>query len=247
MLAFLVVPLFSHAEEYIEQHLGKIFLQVEGRGEAWYVNPISTEVEYLRDGDAAYYMMRDLGLGITDDDLNKIPIGLEERFVELDSDGDGLSDKLEEALKLDPSKMDTDGDGFLDGIEVQNGYNPLGDGKQLINNNLSNELSGKILLQVESKGEAWYINPLDRKRYYMKDGSSAYQIMRYLGIGISNTDMFKLTNWQYGMDCPMLSPVGPNWCSNGFATSVTNEYGCTRPVCVEDPSVIENLEILNEQ
>lgn len=174
------------------QHLGKIYLQVESHGEAWYVNPVDGKRIYLMDGATAYSLMRDLGLGITDDDLNKIPIGLEDRFVELDSDSDGLSDRLEEALKSDPNNADTDGDGFLDGIEVKNGYNPLGSGRQLINNSLSNKLSGKILLQVESKGEAWYINPADGKRYYMSGGDSAYQIMRYLGVGITNNDLAKI-------------------------------------------------------
>ena len=52
--------------------------------------------------------------------------------------------------------------------------------------------SGQILLQVESRGEAWYINPDDGKRYYMKDGPAAYQIMRFLSLGISNTDLSQI-------------------------------------------------------
>lgn len=28
-------------------------------------------------------------------------------------------------------------------------------------------LSGKILLQVEDRGEAWYVNPANLKRYYL--------------------------------------------------------------------------------
>ena len=52
--------------------------------------------------------------------------------------------------------------------------------------------TGKILLQVESRGEAWYLNPSDGKRYYMKDGEQAYQIMRFLSLGITNTDLRKI-------------------------------------------------------
>lgn len=62
----------------------------------------------------------------------------------------------------------------------------------VLDKNLANKLKGKILLQVESRGEAWYINPLNSKRYYMADGSSAYAIMRELGVGISNRDFNKL-------------------------------------------------------
>ena len=44
-------------------------------------------------------------------------------------------------------------------------------------------LSGRILLQVEEHGEAWYINPADLKRYYLADGDEAYRIMRELSWG----------------------------------------------------------------
>jgi len=54
---------------------------------------------------------------------------------------------------------------------------------------LSKKLSGKILLQVESRGEAWYVNLKDNKKYYMADGNEAYRIMRYLGVGITNKNL----------------------------------------------------------
>jgi len=46
---------------------------------------------------------------------------------ETDTDGDLLVDRREEELGTDPNNKDTDGDGYLDGLEVANGYNPLGD------------------------------------------------------------------------------------------------------------------------
>lgn len=54
------------------------------------------------------------------------------------------------------------------------------------------KLKGYILLQVESVGEAWYVNPVDGKRYYMKDGATAYELMRKFGLGITNSDLAKL-------------------------------------------------------
>lgn len=51
---------------------------------------------------------------------------------------------------------------------------------------------GKILLQVESRGEAWYVNPKDGKMHYMADGNSAYDVMRNLGVGITNKDLDKI-------------------------------------------------------
>lgn len=57
---------------------------------------------------------------------------------------------------------------------------------------LSDRLKGRILLQVESKGEAWYVNPGDAKRYYMANGLEAFTIMRDLGVGITNKDLDKV-------------------------------------------------------
>ncbi|MCK4540377.1 hypothetical protein KAU09_04450 [Candidatus Parcubacteria bacterium] len=57
---------------------------------------------------------------------------------------------------------------------------------------LSERLKGKILLQVEKNGEAWYVSPKDRKRYYMANGEEAYNIMRDLGVGITNKDLENL-------------------------------------------------------
>lgn len=63
-----------------------------------------------------------------------------------------------------------------------------------IDNNLSSRLKGKILLQVESKGEAWYVNPKNEKKYYMANGEEAYSIMRDSGVGITNTDLERTKN-----------------------------------------------------
>ncbi len=61
-------------------------------------------------------------------------------------------------------------------------------------NDIKNSLLGFILLQVESHGEAWYVNPTDGKRYYMKDGLTAYQMMRSFGLGVSEADYSKIEN-----------------------------------------------------
>jgi hypothetical protein len=172
--------------------LGRILMQVETLGRAWYLDPVSLSRYYLADGDSAFSALRKFGLGIKNVDIAKIPVGLESRFTMTDSDNDGLPDKLEEALGTDPNKADTDGDGYADGVEVKTGNNPLGLGKSTYSSSLINKLKGRIVLQTESKGEAWYINPVDGKRYYLANGEAAYQIMRYLSLGISNKDIQKI-------------------------------------------------------
>jgi len=57
---------------------------------------------------------------------------------------------------------------------------------------LASKLKGRILLQVESHGEAWYVRSKDLKRYYMKDGAAAYSIMRFFSTGITDVDLAKI-------------------------------------------------------
>ncbi|MDP3043178.1 MAG: hypothetical protein Q8N21_02135 [bacterium] len=59
---------------------------------------------------------------------------------------------------------------------------------------ISTRLKGRILLQVESKGEAWYINPDNEKRYYLGRPADAFQVMRELGLGVSNKDFDSWNN-----------------------------------------------------
>ncbi len=180
----------SEVNSITKRLLGYILLQVESKGEAHYVDPVSKYRYYLKDGDTAYAALRKFGLGITDNDLAKIPVGVEKRFEDADTDNDGLSDKLEEGLKTSVSNADSDGDGVSDGLEVLTyNTNPLGSGALSYDDSLADRVKGRILLQVESKGEAWYLNPVDGKRYYMKNGYAAYQIMRYLSLGITNSDL----------------------------------------------------------
>ncbi len=65
-----------------------------------------------------------------------------------------------------------------------------------VNQALSNRLLGRILLQVEEKGEAWYLNPLDGARYFLGRPSDALAIMRKLALGISNNDFNRF--WKGG-------------------------------------------------
>lgn len=114
---------------------GRILLQVEDHGEAWYLDPITLKRYYMRDGPTAYEMLRAFGLGITNADLEKVQAG---------------------------------------------------------NQTLINKLRGRIVLQVETHGEAYYIHPVDGSVHYLRDGAAAYSVMRNLSLGITNTDLRKI-------------------------------------------------------
>ena len=60
--------------------------------------------------------------------------------------------------------------------------------------------SGKIYLQVEKNGVAWYISPVNNYRYYLGRPADAFNVMRNLGLGTPNSTLAQipvgLLNWQ---------------------------------------------------
>ena len=123
---------------------GKIILKVEENGEAYYVSPTKQEMYYLGRPDDAFRIMREQGIGITDENISKFQ----------------ASDKEYNISKID-----------------------------LI---FTNKHLGKIFLQVEQNGEAHYIYPNNGMRYYLGRPKDAFNIMRNLGLGISNNDFNNL-------------------------------------------------------
>ncbi len=132
---FFFVPSFASASSVADSNSGKILLQVERNGEAWYIFPTNKLRYYLGNPSDAFSIMRELGLGITNADLAKIPTS-------------GSNDQGDLALRQ--------------------------------------RLSGRIVLQVEKNGEAWYVYPGDLKRYYMGRPADAFSLMRNLGLGADN-------------------------------------------------------------
>ena len=188
LLIFPVVTV--QAATLSEQLSGKILLQVEENGEAWYMNPANTQRYFLGRPVDALNIMRELGIGISNNDLDKIPVSLDYKNG-VDSDSDGLADSLELALGTNPQLADSDNDTFSDFEEINSGYNPKGE-NVLIDLNFAKKHKGKIFLQVESNGEAWYISPGDNLRYYLGRPKDAFAVMRSLGLGITNENLDKI-------------------------------------------------------
>jgi hypothetical protein len=140
-IVILFIPTLAMSATDIAKFLsGRILLQVQAHGEAWYVNPVNLQRYYLGKPDDAYSLMRKLGLGITNVDLNKIAIA--------------------------------------------NQKSPL-----TIDKKLSQKMSGRILLQVQAHGEAWYVNPDNLQRYYLGGPTDAFFVMRSLGIGVTTINL----------------------------------------------------------
>jgi hypothetical protein len=58
-----------------------------------------------------------------------------------------------------------------------------------LKNGARSNLSGRILLQVQDKGQAYYVNPANLKLYYLGRPTDAFSVMRSLGLGISNINL----------------------------------------------------------
>jgi hypothetical protein len=115
---------------------GKILLQVERNGEAWYVYPRDKRRYFLGRPLDAFTIMRKLGLGAT------------HKYIE-----------------------------------------------QYRKKTFPPDVVGRILLDVEKNGEAYYIYPKDRKAYYLGRPVDAFRIMREKGLGITNDKIYRIPDW----------------------------------------------------
>src|SRR3989339_2171076 len=136
-----LIPFSGNAANLSDKLSGRILLDVERHGEAWYVYPKDKKRYYLGRPADAFKVMRELGLGISEANFQKI------------------------AQAGMPVKGDTA---------------------------LARALAGTIVLQVERNGEAWYINPLDLKKYFLGRPEDAFKVMRELGLGITREDLARI-------------------------------------------------------
>jgi len=104
-----------------------------------------------------------------------------------DNDNDGLSNDLEIALGLNPDKADTDEDGYSDKEELLSGHNPKGTGKSNIDNAFTNKQKGKIFIETEGNGEAWYVNPSNGDKYFLGRPNDAFNLMRKFSLGVKHS------------------------------------------------------------
>lgn len=167
---------------------GQFLIQVENKGQAWYVD-YENGLRHILNPNSFLEVARQNSLGISNNDLKKIPLAVDNRLIKVDSDQDGLDDRLEKAIGTNPFNSDSDSDSHVDALEIKNHYNPLGSGRLPIDLNFTKKLAGKFLLQVEGQGELWYLSPRDNLRYYVGDYEDLLKIISILGRGINNENI----------------------------------------------------------
>lgn len=191
LISFAFAPQMVKAVDLGTRLSGRILLQVENHGEAWYINPANKKKYYMGRPENAFVLMHELGIGITNANLEKIEIA-EANFGGIDSDGDGLADIFEDAIGTNPYNRDSDNDGYSDKGELFSGYKVKGTGLAVYDKNFTKKHLGQIFLQVENHGEAWYVNPVDNKRYFLGKPRDAFTVMRGLGLGIKNINLYPI-------------------------------------------------------
>jgi cell division protein FtsB len=126
-----------------------------------------------------YNLILQLGVGISNVNLQKIAIADANLSSGTDTDTDGLADEVETALGTKVDNADTDGDGFKDKDEILSGFDPLVKGGKLpLDAKFAAGEKGKILIAIEGNKDAWYVSPADGKRYFLGRPADAYKAMR---------------------------------------------------------------------
>ncbi|MEI7620309.1 MAG: transglutaminase-like domain-containing protein [Candidatus Falkowbacteria bacterium] len=127
---------------------GRIFLQVQDKGQAWYVYPVDSKRYYLGRPTDAFNIMKKLGLGVSEKDFYSFAIR--------------------------PPK----------------------------------NILGRIILRVQSSGQAYYVDPLSGHLNYLDRPDDAYRVIRSLGQGITNTDLNRISLGYLGVISEDLPATG---------------------------------------
>jgi len=124
----------QNTKAFTKKFSGRILLDTQKNGEAWYVFPDDLKRYFLGRPEDAFNLMRKLGLGVKHS--------------------------------------------YIEGHTV-----------------FPANVAGKILIDVEDNGRAYYVNLLDRKAHYLGRPGDAFFVMRSLGLGIKTSDLNKIADW----------------------------------------------------
>lgn len=116
---------------------GRILLDVDRQGEAWYVMPKTHKRYFLGRPEDAWQIMRSLSLGVSRETLLRIPRPLE----------------------------------------------------RAVDTELVDRLRGMFLLDVEGRGEVWYVDPVEGTRQFLGKPAEAFALMQQKALGVRTTDL----------------------------------------------------------
>lgn len=169
---------------------GQIVTLDDQKTQLWYIEPDSGQKYQLDNASTTIRIFERLGTRITVADLNKLPIAVTNTYKLADTDGDGLNNEMEAIFMTSSTLSDTDGDGYVDGKEVQNNYNPKGAGAKIIDQKITKNLAGKIVIVGQgSTSSLWYVNSKNSRLYYITRTNKIIDILKTLSSKITNKEL----------------------------------------------------------
>jgi hypothetical protein len=186
LLIILVAMVFScsasaQSLDFRTRLSGLILLQVEGKGEAWYVNPADQKRYYLGRPNDAFNVMKSLGIGIKHSTITTTKI-----FSELNR--------------------------------------------------------GKIYIDTEDAGKAYYVYPKDGKAYYLGRPDDAFRVMKELGLGISNANIIRIPVGTVAASCPTCTAANDAGMSLRMAASYIASGNKAEAVRYFTPALKKSIE-----
>jgi hypothetical protein len=149
--------------DFAIKHIGKIFIDVDDKGRAWYVHDdgyrFELKADTVEEALEAYDLM--------DDAYQNIPMAAEDFSADEDSDDDSYNDKL----------------------EVENGYDPFSRKKLVIDEDLAQEAKGRIYWDDDTY-TYWFVGA-DAKRHQV-DYWNAEDIFKRYAVGITGENIAKI-------------------------------------------------------
>ena len=145
LVAIVILPSISFAktDTTLTKYYGKVLVETDNKSKIWYVDPLKKEKYPLNSESDAVDVMKKVGVGISNKDINRI--------------------------KLPTSKYSN----WRDYTFAKN-------------------LSGRIFVQVQDKGQAWYIDPINFRKYYLGSGKNALNILKSLSIKAKSSEINKI-------------------------------------------------------
>lgn len=138
---FVLDARLANAASLAQDLSGRILIQTEARGEAYYVDPVDLHRYFLDRPSDAFLLMTSKGLGIAHSEL-----------------------------------------------------------QAYLSSSFPSRLHGRILLDIQRRGEAYYIDPVSEKAFYLGTPSDAFELMQEKGLGITSADLETIPLGTLGVD-----------------------------------------------
>ncbi len=113
-------------------------------------------------------------------------------------------------------------------------------------------LAGQILLDVDDRGKAYYVNPVDLHAYYLGSAAQAFNVLRQSGVGVTDADLYlipigdplQVSGCAYHRpDCPAIYACVNNYCQLKTGCAYNNPSCGGSQECVDNQCVAKKIVV----